>query len=115
MSIGSDAGVEGRNVRDCEATDTSKMDPVVRPGSRIKPPVESYGVEFARFRIAGDLDIRILTPAAGDPEGVRLEVLLGARHHPVSGEDCRTSTVAFLTKARARAVGSAIMGAAAEI
>ena len=81
----------------------------------IRPPVESYGSEFARFRIAGDLTIRILTPTPGEAEGVRLEVLLGTQYHPVSGEDMRTSTVAFLTKARARAVGSAIMGAAAEL
>jgi hypothetical protein len=91
------------------------VDRDARSGRLIKPPVESYGVEFARFRIAGDLTIRILTPAAGDPEGVRIEVLLGAQYHAVSGEDVRTSTVAFLTKARARAVGSAIMGAAAEL
>ncbi len=100
---------------DPEMTDTAKMDPIVRPGARIKPPVEARGVEFARFRIAGDLTIRILTPTPGDPDGVRLEVLLGAQHHLVTGEDCRTSTVAFLSKARARAVGSAIMGAAAEL
>jgi hypothetical protein len=110
MSINSNAGIEGRN-----AHKDGPFEDLAKPPRTIKAPVESYGVEFARFRIAGDLTIRILTPAAGDPEGVRLEVLLGAQYHPVTGEDERTSTVAFLSKARARAVGSAIMGAAAEL
>ena len=94
-----------------------KVDTSPSQAPSARPPVEAYGREFARFRIAGDLTIRVLTPAPGDPEGVRLEVILGPEHgqNGPDGEDHRTSTVAFLTKARERALASAIMGAAAEL
>lgn len=70
------------------------------------------GNEFARFHLAGDQDVRILGPAAGIPE-VQVEVIMGC--HWGDGPDTRRSTVLRLNKARARAIASAIMGAAAEL
>ncbi len=70
------------------------------------------GLEYARFHLAGDLNVRILLPSPGNKD-LNMEVLSGCDWG--DGNDTRTSTVLRLPKARARALASAIMGAAAEI
>jgi hypothetical protein len=80
------------------------------------PPMRAQwgpqGIEFARFHLAGDLDVRVLHPPAG-LKNVQVEILTGA--YWGDGQDTRKSTVLHLSKSRARALASAIMGAAAEL
>jgi hypothetical protein len=71
------------------------------------------GVEFARFHICGDQEVFIYGPEPGG-KGINVELISGADWRP-HGEDTRKSHVLRLSKARARALASAIMGAAAEL
>lgn len=71
------------------------------------------GDRFAAFHLAGGLDVNIYGPLAGFRD-INVEVISGCDWRP-SGPDTRKSTVLRLPKARARALASAIMGAAAEL
>jgi hypothetical protein len=70
------------------------------------------GIEFACFHLAGDLNVRILAPVQGIKD-IQVEITSGCDWG--GGQDTRRVTVMRLSKSRARAVASAIMGAAAEL
>ncbi len=70
------------------------------------------GIVFAQFHLAGDLDVFIHGEVPGIKD-IQMRVTIGTDHGP--GNDTRVHTVLRMSKSRARAIASAIMGAAAEL
>lgn len=75
------------------------------------------GNRFAQFHLAGDCDVVIYYPAPGDKD-CAVEIITGTDQRDpmyLGGKDTRKSTVIRLSKSKARAFASAIMGVAAEL
>lgn len=82
-------------------------------GSEFEAAQEAIGgVKFAQFHLSGSQDVTVYAPYGGS-RNIALEIVSGVDWRP-GGPDSRRRTVLHLPKSRARAVASAIMGAAAE-
>lgn len=73
-----------------------------------------HGNKFAEFNLAGDCTATIYAPGPGY-RTVAVELVTGSAPFTEGAPDTRRRTVLQLPKAKARALASAIMGAAAEL
>lgn len=98
----------------------SKLPPVEEVKSPSQHPFDrisdgfSHGNSFATFNLSGDCDVTIYYPAPG-VHAIAVEVITGSAPFAPGAPDTRRRTVLQLPKNRARALASAIMGAAAEL